>query len=187
MGFQFIFSAIYFFLPAYFTNVTPPIVRRLGFFKSLDKPLDFNKKTFGQPILGSHKTWRGIILGTIIGTLTAKFLFFLHDFFNFSFYQTIGFSQYREVNGYFFGFLMSLGAILGDLTFAFIKRRLKIEPGGRFLPFDQTNYVIFNALFIGPIFKINISVWIVLFILTFFLHIIANRLGYLLGINKSKW
>jgi hypothetical protein len=68
---QFIISCLYFFLPAYFANMTPPIAKRLGIFKSLAKPIDFDKKFFGKPIFGSHKTWRGAILAFFVGFLTA--------------------------------------------------------------------------------------------------------------------
>ncbi len=184
--FKWIISCLYFFLPAYFTNMTAPIARKLGVFKFLDKSVDFNRKFFGQPILGSHKTWRGVILGIIVGTLIGKILFCLEGIFRFSFYRKIGF-DFERVNGFYFGFLLSFSAVLGDLFFSFLKRRIGIKPGGKFLPFDQTNYVIFNALISGPIFKISLKVWLTLFFLTFFLHLIVNYLGYLLGISKSKW
>jgi CDP-2,3-bis-(O-geranylgeranyl)-sn-glycerol synthase len=187
MEFQFIISCLYFFLPAYFTNMTPPLVKRVGLFNFLDKPVDFGKKILGQPIFGSHKTWRGFICGILVGILMAKLLFFLHSYFNLSFYQAIGFSNYRGFNSFLFGFLISFGAAFGDLLFAFIKRRLKMEPGKRFLPFDQTNYVIGSFLILNPFLKISILVWTTIFVLTFFLHIIFNRLGYLLGLHKSKW
>lgn len=186
MDFQFLISCFYFFLPAYFTNMAPPIVRRIGVFKFLEKPVDFDKKFFGQPILGSNKTWRGVIFGIIFGTLIGKILFCLHEIYQFPFYQIIGF-DYQRTNGLYFGFLISLSAVLGDLFFSFLKRRLKMKPGQRFLPFDQTNYVISSAFVLGLIFKIGLNVWITLFFLTFFLHIIVNWLGCLLGISKSKW
>ena len=186
MDFKFLISCLYFFLPAYFANMTPPIAKKLSVFKFLDRPVDFGKKFFNRPIFGPHKTWRGVILGIAVGTLMGKILFFFHEIFHFSFYQRVGF-DFKKIGGFYFGFLISLFAILGDLFFSFIKRRLKIKPGGKFLPFDQTNYVISNALLFGPIFKIKVSVWITLFFLTFFLHTIVNFLGYLLGISKSKW
>jgi len=164
--------------------MSAPIARKLGIFKSLEKPVDFNKKIFGQPILGPHKTWRGIIFGTIIGMIIALFQSFLCRL---SFFQKISILDYQKINIFYFGFLISFGAIFGDLFFALIKRRLKMEPGTKFLPFDQTNYVISNTLILTPIFKIDISVWVTLFFLTFLLHIIVNYLGYLLGISRSKW
>ena len=181
---QFVISCLYFFLPAYFTNMSAPIASRLKILKFLDKPVDFNKKFFGKPILGSHKTWRGVVFGTTVGIVIAIFQSWLYQF---SFFQKISILNYQKISIFYFGLLISLGAIFGDLFFAFIKRRLDLEPGAKFLPFDQINYVISNAFILTPIFEINGNVWIVLFILTFLFHIIVNYLGYLLGISKSKW
>jgi CDP-2,3-bis-(O-geranylgeranyl)-sn-glycerol synthase len=84
---------------------------------------------------------------------------------------------------------MAGGTMLGDLGFAFIKRRLNISPGAKFIPFDQTNYVISNAILLTLLFEVDIGimVWITLFLLTFFLHAIVNRIGYSLKINRAKW
>lgn len=179
-----ILSCLYFFLPAYFTNMTPPLMKRAGLFRFFDRPVDFNKKLFGEPILGSHKTWRGIIFGLIVGMLITFLQFWLYRF---SQIRTISFLDYSKINILVFGFLISSGAVFGDLLFSFLKRRLRMKPGARFLPFDQTDYVIGAYLFLTPYFKIDILIWITLFILTFFLHIIFNRLGYYLKLHKAKW
>lgn len=180
----YILSCLYFFLPAYFTNMTPPLIKKVNLFNFLAKPVDFNKKFLGQPILGSHKTWRGVIFGIIVGMTISFFQFYLYQF---PLTKKISLLDYQKINILLFGFLISFGAIFGDLIFAFIKRRLKLQPGARFLPFDQTNYVIGNAIILGPIYKIGISVWFSLFVLTFFLHIIFNRLGYILKLHQAKW
>lgn len=182
--FQFLLSCFYFFLPAYFTNMTPPFIRRVGLFKVLDKPVDFGKKFLGEPIFGSNKSWRGVIFGIIVGILIFLVQGWLYQF---PFIKEITFFDYSKINIFLFGFLISTGAVFGDLLFAFIKRRLKMHPGQRFIPFDQTNYVIGAALFLNPLLKFNISTWLTVFILTFFLHIIVNLIGFWLGINKNKW
>ena len=184
MNLQFLLSCFYFFLPAYFTNMTPPLIRRVGLFNFLDKPVDFGRKFKGEAILGKNKSWRGVIFGSIIGILVAGLQLWLYRF---SFIKEISFFDYSEINILAFGFLISIGAIFGDLLFAFIKRRLKMEPGQKFIPFDQTNYVIGAALFLTPFLKINILIWITIFLLTFFLHLIINRIGYHLGLHKNKW
>jgi len=181
---QYILSCIYFFLPAYFTNMTPPLIKKAGGFNFLDRPVDFNKKFFGKPIFGSHKTWRGVTLGIIVGILVVKLQAWLYRF---PLIKEISFFDYYKINFFLFGFLISFGAIFGDLFFAFIKRRLNLPPGTPFLPFDQTNYVIGAAIFLEPTFKLGISVWLTIFVLTFFLHIIVNRLGYYLKIHQAKW
>jgi len=180
----YILSCFYFFLPAYFTNMTPPLTRRFNLFNFLDKEIDFGKKFLGQPVFGKHKSWRGAILGILIGFLVALIQGCLYQF---PTVQKISFLDYKQINIFLFGFLISAGAVFGDLLFAFIKRRLKMEPGARFIPWDQTNYVIGSAIFLTPIFKIDIMVWITLFILTFLLHIIFNRLGYCLKLHRAKW
>jgi len=187
----FLLSCFYFFLPAYFTNMAPPLIRRARVFKFLAKPCDFGRKFKGQPILGRNKSCRGAIFGIIIGILVSGFQFWLYQF---SFIKEISLFDYREINIFLFGLLISSGAVFGDLLFAFIKRRLKMEPGQRFLPFDQTNYVIGAFLFLAPYFlacpyvkNFGVEVWITIFILTFFLHTIGNRIGYLLGLHRAKW
>ena len=180
----FILACFYFFLPAYFTNMTPPLARRANALIFLDVPVDFGKKFLSQPIFGKNKCWRGVILGIIIGILVSGFQLWLYQF---PAIQRISLINYQKINIWAFGFLISAGAVFGDLLFAFIKRRLRLEPGARFIPFDQTNYVIGAAIFLTPYLKINILIWIVLFILTLLLHIVANRLGYCLGLHKNKW
>ena len=185
MNFQFFLSCLYFFLPAYFTNMTPPLIGKAGIFNFLDKPIDFGKNFFGQPLLGSHKTWRGAILGIIVGILVTEFQVWLYHF---PLIREISFfDDYYKINFLVFGFLISGGAVFGDLLFAFIKRRLRLRPGTRFLPFDQTNYVIGAFLFLTPFFKIDIRIWLTIFLLTFFLHIVVNRLGYYLRLYQAKW
>jgi CDP-2,3-bis-(O-geranylgeranyl)-sn-glycerol synthase len=184
MSWQFLLACFYFFLPAYFTNMTPPLIRRVGLFDFLDEPVDFGRKFKGEAILGKNKSWRGVIFGPIVGILVAGGQSWLYQF---SFIKEISFFDYQKINIFLFGFLISTGAVFGDLLFAFIKRRLKMKPSQRFIPFDQTNYVIGAALFLAPFLKINILTWITIFILTLFLHLISNRMGYLLGLHKNKW
>ena len=180
----FLLSCLYFFLPAYFANMTPPLVKRANLFNFLDIEVDFGKKFLGQPIFGKHKSWRGVILGILAGFLAAIIQGRLYQF---PAVQKISLLDYEQINIFLFAFLISAGAVFGDLLFAFIKRRLKMEPGARFLPFDQTNYVIGAAIFLTPIFQIGIIIWLTLFILTFLLHIIFNRIGYYLKLHFAKW
>jgi len=184
MNFKFAISCFYFFLPAYFANLTPPLVKNIKTLDFLGKPVDFNKKFLGKAIFGSHKTWRGIIFSFFVGFLTAFFQKFLYQF---SFFKEISLLEYDRINILLFGFLISFGQIFGDLFFALIKRRLGLKPGAPFLPFDQTNYVLGAFVLVEPVFKLGIEVWIFLIISTFFLHILVNRIGFWLGIHSAKW
>ena len=180
----FLFSCVYFFLPAYFANMTPPIAKRLRILNSLAKPIDFDKKFFGKPIFGSHKTWRGAILSFFVGFSTVFLQRFL---FKFEYFKKISILDYSKINIFLLATLISLGQIFGDLFFAFIKRRIGLKPGAPFLPFDQTNYVFGCFLFLQPYLRLDLKIWLMILILTFFLHIIFNRLGYHLKIHQAKW
>jgi len=164
--------------------MTPTLIAKAGIFNFLGKPVDFWKKFRGSPILGSHKTWRGVIFGTLIGSLVALFQGWLYQF---PTIQKFSLLDYHRINIFLFSFLISSGAIFGDLFFAFIKRRLRLKSGARFLPFDQINYVIGAVFFLSPFFEIGRETWITVFILTFFLHIISNWIGFKLGLRETKW
>ena len=184
MNLQFILSCLYFFLPAYFANMIPPLLNTAGLFKILDKPVDFDRYFGdGKPFLGSHKTWRGVIFGLILGIFTVFLQRYLYQF---SLFQKISLVNYYEIDILWLALLFPLGAIFGDLLFAFIKRRLNLQPGAVFMPFDQTNYVIGASLFLW-FFGLGTSVWIILFVATFFLHLIFNKVGYLLKLHPNKW
>jgi len=70
MEFTFILQCLWFFLPAYVANMAPPIAAHFGILEFLNKPVDFGKKFFDKEILGSHKTWRGLIVGVCAGFAT---------------------------------------------------------------------------------------------------------------------
>jgi len=177
-------ACLYFFLPAYFTNMTPPLIKKANLFNFLDREIDFGKKFLGQPIFGKHKSWRGAIFGILVGFLVALLQGYLYQF---PAIQKISFLDYHQINIFLFGFLISAGAVFGDLLFAFIKRRLKMPSGARFIPFDQINYVIGAALFLTPFFRIDIIIWITLLILSFLLHIVIKHVGYHLKLHCAKW
>ena len=183
MDWIFILRCLYFFLPAYFANMTPTFAKKAGVLKSLAKPVDFGKKYQGFPILGHHKTWRGIILGVLIGILVTFLQRFLWQF---PFFKKLSFFNYQEINVFFLGFLLSFGALLGDLISSFLKRRQKIDPGKSWIPFDQISFVIGSFVLVSLFFKIQILAFFYILFLSFLLHIIVNRIGFWLKISDSK-
>ena len=176
-----IIQSLYFFLPAYFANAMPVLGK--GVLKKLAYPIDFRKKWNGKSILGSHKTWRGILFAVAAGALifyVQKLLYF------YPFFQKISLIDY---SGYSvaLGFLMGFGAIFGDSAKSFFKRRLGIKPGGRWIPFDQLDYVIGALLFGAVLYIPSWQAILIIVVASFFLHIISNHLAYYLRIKKVKW
>lgn len=175
----FTLKCLYLMLPAYFANMAPVIVKKINLFAF---PIDFNKEINNKPIFGKNKTFRGLIFGIIFAIIVAYLQYLLYST---EFFKNISFIEYR--NWLLFGFLMGLGALIGDLVKSFFKRRLGIKPGEKFVPFDQTDFVVGALVFIMPIFDLTLQIFIVSLLLSFALHIIVNHAAFWLRIRSEKW
>ena len=175
----FMLKCFYFMLPAYFANMAPVLVKKINLFVF---PVDFGKKISNKRLLGKNKTFRGLFFGVIFAVAVAYAQFLLYGLENFR-----AISLYSYDNWLFFGFLMGLGALSGDLVKSFFKRRVGISPGDKFIPFDQVDFVIFSLAFIMPIFSLSINMFIASLLISFLLHIIVNHAAFYLNIRKEKW
>ncbi|MCX8158510.1 MAG: CDP-2,3-bis-(O-geranylgeranyl)-sn-glycerol synthase [Candidatus Diapherotrites archaeon] len=140
-------------------------------------PLDFGKKWLdNQPILGKGKTIRGTIAGVFFGSF-ASFIVVLINPAVEQVYQ----------NYVLFGFLLSLGAIIGDIVASFFKRRNKIDPGNPVLFLDQLDFVfgglVFGSIMYAPTFYEILAIVII----TLIAHKLSNYLAYKLKIKKVPW
>lgn len=176
----FILACLYFMLPAYFANMAPIIVK--GSFSWLKIPMDFNKKFDKYTFFGKNKTFRGLIFGVLFGIITTYIQYTLYDFGYLREYSLTNYSDWLVI-----GFLMGLGAIIGDLVESFFKRRLDIKPGKPLIPFDQIDFIIGALIFIYPLYQIGLIKVLTILFLSFFLHIIVNHSAYYLKIRKEKW
>ena len=175
----FLLKCFYLMLPAYSANMAPVMVKKIDL---LAFPIDFNKKMSNKPVFGKNKTFRGLIFGVVFAIIVAYLQFLLY---NAGFFRAISFISYQ--NWFLFGLLMGLGALTGDLIKSFFKRRLGIKPGARFIPFDQTDFVIGALAFITPIFDLTLKIFFVSLLLSFVLDIIVNHLAFYLKIRNEKW
>ena len=175
----FILKCFYLMLPAYFANMAPVIVKKVNLFAF---PIDFSKTINKKPVLGKNKTFRGLIFGVFFAIIIAYAQFWLYPI---GFFKNISFIDYQ--NWLLFGFLMGSGALIGDMIKSYFKRRLNIEPGARFAPFDQTDFVFGALIFITPIFNLTLKIFITSLLLSFLLHIFVNHIAFYLKIRKEKW
>lgn len=175
----FLGKSVYTTLPAILANIAPVVMKRVNF---LNYPLDFNKSLGNERVLGSNKTFRGLFFGVLFAMIVMNIQYLVYRFTGFDF--TV--YSYEEVNYQFLGFLMGLGVIVGDLVKSFVKRRLKIDPGKSFIPWDQIDCVL-GGLLLGRIaWDFPISYGILIIVVTFFMHILARYIGYFLGLCE-KW
>jgi CDP-2,3-bis-(O-geranylgeranyl)-sn-glycerol synthase len=159
-------SAIWFILPAYFANAAPVVLGG-------GPPLDMGKKfSDGRRILGDGKTARGFMGGLIVGTIIGLLQ---------------GIAEAPLGEHLLLGFLLALGALLGDLASSFIKRRLSIERGGAAPGLDQLGFVVFALILASPV---NVITWqeiAVLLIITPPIHLATNFIGYKLGLKSRPY
>ena len=169
---ELLLKSLYFFLPAYLANMTPNLVRKIPF---LGKPI-------WEAKLGSHKTWRGLVAGTLMGGIVflLQQVAYAYGFTSIALIDYTGFSP-------LFGFFMGFGALFGDIIKSYYKRKVQIAPGQSWIPWDQLDF-IFGGIIIGWLFYVpSIEVVVVLLIVSPFLHLAANYVGYLLHINPNRW
>ena len=161
-------AALWFIFPAYCANAAPVIFGG-------GQPMDFGKRFFdGKPLFGSHKTVRGFLAGLIVGTLVL----FEQVLFKYS-------TQFQY--SILLGFVLSLGALTGDLIESFIKRRLNRVPGS-FLPVaDQIDFILGAFLFSIPVSPPSLPAVLIILLITIPIHFLTNLGAALLNIkNKGK-
>ena len=158
-----IVEALKFIFPAYCANAAPVIAGG-------GRPMDFGKTFFdGKPIFGKNKTFRGFFFGLAVGVTVGlvECVFFDYPF--------------------LFSVLSPLGALLGDLTGAFLKRRLGIAPGGLLPIVDQVDFVVGAILFSLPLAIIYWELAVAVIIITPPIHLLTNFLAYKLKLKNNPW
>ena len=164
-----VFNALYYVFPAYCANGAPVI---FGGGRPIDGGRNFSD---GKPILGSHKTYRGLVSGILIGTIVG----WAQD----SLAPNVGLPKGNVI----LGFVLSLGALIGDLIGSFIKRRLNLKPGAPLPVSDQIDFVLM-ALLLGSLVKPpTLEDALIILGLTVPIHLLINIAAYLLRLKKNPW
>lgn len=155
--------------------------------------IDFGKSWHGKRIFGDGKSWSGFIGGGFSAACVGFVIIgisYLTDS-----VDTWGYGEfYRNI-----GIVLCLayGALFGDLCAAFIKRRLGMERGHKAPILDQYDFVagaflITTIFFHDWIFATYFDGWricafIIILLTMFFIHRIANIIGYKIGLKKEPW
>jgi CDP-2,3-bis-(O-geranylgeranyl)-sn-glycerol synthase len=152
-------GTIWLFLPAYFANAAPVLLHGGG-------PLDRGRMwSDGKRILGDHKTIYGTLTGVSVGALFAL-------------------AQGNALQGTLF----AIGAIGGDLLFAFIKRRIGLEPGKPLPLWDQVGFIIL-AIILGSLVEPR-PTWqqdVAMIVTTIPVHYVSNLFAWGLNWKKEPW
>lgn len=135
------------------------------------RALDFGRALpDGQRILGDHKTVRGVAAGFTVGCIVAAVE-----------------SQLIRGDLLTVGILASLGALLGDLAGAFVKRRLRIAPGGLLPGVDQLDFVVGAVILVSLAYPVTLGSLLVLILVTPPIHLLTNVGAYSLRLKSHYW
>ena len=158
-----IVDALKFIFPAYCANATPVLAGG-------GAKMDFGRNFIdGKRIFGNNKTFRGFFFGYAVGVLVGAMEVYAFHF------------------PLLFAFLIPLGALLGDLTGAFLKRRIGIAPGGLLPVVDQVDFVIGAVVFSLPLAMISWQLAVTVLLITPPIHLLTNFLAYKLKLKKNPW
>ncbi|MHA2141359.1 MAG: CDP-2,3-bis-(O-geranylgeranyl)-sn-glycerol synthase [Candidatus Thorarchaeota archaeon] len=171
-------------LPAWIANASPVIFGG-------GKPIDGGRlMRDGYRVLGDGKTIRGFITGVFFGTLTALGQSILAPYLMpilAEFVTVTPSMEYVLFMTFSAGFLLSFGALAGDLIGSFLKRRINVQSGGPSLVLDQLGFIIMALIFAYPLLQPEGVYVVTLIITTLVIHWVSNALGYLLGFKKNPW
>jgi CDP-2,3-bis-(O-geranylgeranyl)-sn-glycerol synthase len=149
--------------PAYCANAAPVLVGG-------GLPMDFEKNFVdGRRVFGKNKTFQGFFFGLTIGVLVGLVEVFLFGY------------------PLLFIVLSPLGALLGDLAGAFLKRRLDIPPGGLLPVVDQVDFVVGAILFSLPLGIVYLELAVAMLIITPPIHLLTNFAAYKLKLKSNPW
>jgi len=160
-------------------------------------PIDQGKiLSDGNRLLGDGKTWSGLIGGTLGG---IAFGIILNSDKGYTTLENLTGEKFEQElwgnNPLLVFTLLSFGALFGDMSASFYKRRQNLKRGDKFALLDMYDF-IFMTLLLCFIFQNSwlmswiIDTWSPLFIILFLtpiLHRGVNIIGYNIGIKNEPW
>ncbi|HDI46330.1 MAG TPA: CDP-2,3-bis-(O-geranylgeranyl)-sn-glycerol synthase [Candidatus Methanomethylia archaeon] len=150
-------TALHIAVAAYIANATPLLVKG-------KTPIDLGRMFIdGRRLLGNGKTVEGFAAGVLTGGIAGTLI----------------------TGNPAFGFLASLGAMIGDLAGSFIKRRLGIPRGHCFPLLDQLDFILGALALTAPVHPIEPYAAIILLVATPPIHLAANAVAYKLKIKDT--
>lgn len=160
-------SLVYFMAPAYAANMAPPFIR---YWTGWNRPIS-------ERWLGNHKTVMGFAAGVLAALLTT-------------WVQSriawegglVSYEHWIEL-----GLRFGIGAMAGDSVKSLVKRRVGIDPGKPWVPWDQLDFVLGALVLVAPWLLLSWSDLTMVLLLSLVGHIIVTHVGYWTGIRDVTW
>ncbi|NBR65464.1 MAG: CDP-archaeol synthase [Actinobacteria bacterium] len=155
---------------------------KFGWFKALDKPIDFGFKFGKADLFGPNKNWRGALIYIIGGTLVTYLLHLMQTSRNWI-------APVFGNNPLILGLAFCSTYVLGELVNSFIKRRIGIAPGsgGNFFQkfIDNTDGALATGLVFVFMYKVPIELLLGALAISLVIHAATDSLMRRLRL-KSK-
>lgn len=139
-------------------------------------PIDGGRMWRGKRILGSNKTWEGLFLGSLVGTLAGMFLAVIA-------WLGIGwrYSLLLAASAPY----SSLAALVGDVVSSFYKRRRGLRPGEPLPVCDQLDFYMFAVIVLWLLgVPMTLADVLLAALLVYGLHILTNCLAWEAGLKN---
>ena len=182
------FIVLWIMMPAYLANT-------IAVLTGGKYPIDQGRiHSDGNRILGDGKTWSGLLGGTIGGVFIGYLQINIGGVLIKALSGTQNVDFWGE-NPIIVFFILSFGALFGDITASFIKRRSQLKRGDKSPLLDMFDF-IGMALILSFIFANDwLMSWILegyvplftLLVATPILHRGVNIIGYKLGVKNEPW
>lgn len=168
-------ETLIYFTPAMICNAVPVLTRVFKYRHPIDGGRVLGD---GRRVLGDGKTWEGFIAGLLAGLFTGVVYTLMSG----------------NTSWIMYTLIMGLGALLGDLINAFIKRRIGLKQGSPFPPFDQIDYLLGSYVLIKTL-KLDLTTsteltlehLILAMFISLILHPLTNLIAYMLGFKEVPW
>lgn len=179
-----VFLALWFILPAYIANAFAVIF--CG-----GPPIDFGKLFIdGKRIFGDGKTIRGFIGGLLFGIIASGLQAISSSYILklISIYYVVDIYAALLIKASILrGFLLSFGAMLGDLVGSFVKRRIGLRRGAPAPLLDQLDFLLGAVIFSSLVSPLQLKYIVILVIITPIIHLTSNAIGYMFKLKREPW
>ena len=143
-----------------------PVAGKRLFGARFSAPMDFGARFIdGKPLLGSSKTWRGLIFSVVLTGLCA---------------MPLGM-------GFFYGAFFAFFSMAGDIFSSFIKRRLGMPSSSMALGLDQLPESLFPLLAFYRYFSLTIIELSLVLIVFFVGELLVSRALYALHFRDRPY
>src|SRR5206468_4085775 len=116
------------------------VVLKTGFLASLAVPIDGGLRWRGKPVLGPRKTWRGVVVMSMLSALVAGGQAFAAR--RSARLRALSPFDYGRTNPWLLGFVLGVGYCAAEFPNSFVKRRLDIPPAGTSDRWGRLQYLV---------------------------------------------